>query len=121
MDDPALTITQDLDLDVPRPIEVPLEINLAAAEERARLALRDWQHPGKLGGVTGYFYAAYPAARACPDQHRLADRSSRPPRRPRDRGRHQVSLAPSECRAGVRLFLPRLCFPSSGCDRPRGR
>src|SRR6516165_9948196 len=75
MDDPASTITQDLDLDVPRSIEVPLEINLAAAEERARLALRDWQHPGKLGGVTGYFHAAPAAAGAGLDQHRISDRS----------------------------------------------
>ena len=66
MDDAALAVAEDLDLDVPRPLEVAFEIDLAAAEERRRLVLRDRQQPGELGGVAGHLHAAPAAARGWP-------------------------------------------------------
>src|SRR5690242_9537200 len=77
MDDAAPAIAENLDLDVPGPLEVAFEIDLAAAEKRRRLVLRDRQQAGEVDGVPGHFHAAPAAAGAGLDQHRVADRADR--------------------------------------------
>src|SRR5260370_9095049 len=77
MDDAALAIPENLDLDVPGPLEMAFEIDLATAEERRRLVLRDRHQTGQLNGVPGDLHAAPAAAGAGLDQHRIADRAGR--------------------------------------------
>src|SRR5206468_3358391 len=75
MNHAALAVAEDLDLDVPRPLEMAFEIDLAATEERSRLVLRDRQQPGELDAVAGYFHAAAAPAGGGFDQDRIADRA----------------------------------------------
>src|SRR5437762_13058494 len=81
MNDAALPITEDLDLDMPRSLEVAFEIDLAASKERSCLVLRERQHPGELGAVAGDLHAAAATACGCLDQNRVADRAGRGLRR----------------------------------------
>src|SRR5205085_11918343 len=64
VDDAAPAIAENLDFDVPRPLEMAFEIDLAAAEKRRRLVLRNRQKAGELGGVPGHLHTAPAAARA---------------------------------------------------------
>src|SRR6516165_12473681 len=77
MNHSALTVSEDLDLDVARPLEVPFEIDLAATEERGRLVLRDRQHVGELVAVMSDLHAATATACRRLYQNRIADRRSR--------------------------------------------
>src|SRR6266446_5235197 len=81
MNDAALPVSEDLDLDVSRPLEVAFEIDLAASKESGRLAARDRQHPGELGGVAGDLHAAAATPCGSLDKHRVADRVGRALRR----------------------------------------
>src|SRR5690349_3289842 len=81
MNDAPAPIPEDLDLDVPRPLEVAFEIDFAATEERRRLVLRNRQETGQLGSVPRDLHAAAAAARAGLDQYRIADRADRRLRR----------------------------------------
>src|SRR5713101_1155358 len=77
MNDAALAIAEDLDLDMPRPFEVAFEVDLAVAEKRCRLMLRDRQHADEFGRVAGDLHAATAAAGGRFDQDRVADRAGR--------------------------------------------
>ena len=44
VNDPALAVAENLDLDVPRPVEPAFEIDLAATKKQLRLVLRRRQH-----------------------------------------------------------------------------
>ena len=74
MHDAALAVAEDLDLDVPRPLEIAFEIDLAPSEERRCFVLRDRQHARELGSVAGDLHAAAAAAGRGLDQDRIADR-----------------------------------------------
>src|SRR5215472_5130241 len=69
----APAVAQDLDLDVPGPIEVTLEVDLAAAEKQGRLVLGDRQQASQFCGIARYPHAATAAARRGLDQDRVAD------------------------------------------------
>src|ERR1700737_3031259 len=73
MNDPALAVPDDLDLDVARPLEVALEIDVAASEERRRLVLCDRQHASELVAIARDLHAAAAAAGRGFDQDRVAD------------------------------------------------
>src|SRR6516162_1062986 len=73
MNDSAPAVTDDLDLDVARPLEVTFEIDLVATEERCRLVLRDRQHVGELALVMSDLHAAAPTAGSGLDQDWIAD------------------------------------------------
>src|ERR1700719_2662120 len=77
MDDAALAVPENLDLDVPGPLEMAFQIDFAAAEERRRLALRNRHQTGQLGGVPRYLHAAPAAACAGLDQNGIPDRAGR--------------------------------------------
>src|ERR1700682_910597 len=73
MNDPALAVADDLDLDVPGPLEVAFEIDVAASEERRRLVLCDRQHASELVAIARDLHAAAAAAGRGFDQDRVAD------------------------------------------------
>src|SRR5271167_646367 len=73
MNDPAPAVTENLDLDMTRPLEMTFEIDLAATEERCRLVLRDRQHPRELAAVMSDLHAAAPTAGSSLDQDWIAD------------------------------------------------
>src|SRR2546421_724016 len=75
MNNPALAVTEDLNLDVPWPFEVALEIDVAASEDRRRLVLRDRQQAGELGAVARHLHAAAAPAGRGFDQDGIADRA----------------------------------------------
>jgi hypothetical protein len=77
MNDPASAVTEDLDLDMTRPLQVTFEIDLAATEERRRLVLRDRQHVGELASVMSNLHAASATAGSGLDQDWVADRAGR--------------------------------------------
>src|SRR5438105_328627 len=75
MNYPALAVAENLDLDVPRPLEVAFEIDVAASEERRRLVLRDRQHASELVAIARHLHAAAAATGRGFDQDRIADRA----------------------------------------------
>ena len=81
--DVAVLVADDLDLDVARPGEVALDVDLVAAEERLRLALRGVHRLLHLVGAAHDLHAAAAAAERGLDRERPADwpRRSRGSRR----------------------------------------
>src|ERR1700730_11549388 len=77
MNDPALAVADDLDLDVARPLEVALEIDVAASEERRRLVLGARHRASELVVRGRARHAAAAAAGRGWDQDRLADGAGR--------------------------------------------
>src|SRR5262249_13719518 len=73
MNDPALAVSEDLDLDVTWPLEVTFEIDPAATEEGRALVLRDRQQMGGLAGVMRDFNAAPAATGRGLDEDRVPD------------------------------------------------
>src|SRR5215472_818694 len=69
----APAVAQDLDLDVPGPIEVTFEVDLAAAEEQSRLVLCDRQQGSQFCDIARYPHATTAAPRSGLDQDRVAD------------------------------------------------
>ena len=72
-----LAVAEQLHLDVPRPVEIALEIDRIVAEPGLRLGLRQRQQLGQLGGVARQLHAAPAAAGRRLQQHRIADRARR--------------------------------------------
>jgi hypothetical protein len=68
----AVRVGQHLRLDVPRPVQVPLDEALAAAERRLRLAHRRGVQLRDLGQRPGHLQAAAAAAERGLDRHRQA-------------------------------------------------
>src|ERR1700730_2164760 len=77
VNDPALAVAEDLDLDVPRPLEVAFEVDVAASEERSRLVLCDRQHASELVAIARDLHAAAAAASRGFDQDRVTDGAGR--------------------------------------------
>src|SRR5207253_9188635 len=77
MNNPALAVAEDLDLDVARSLEVAFEIDVAAPEKRRRLVLRDRQHAGELALIARHLHAAAAATGRGFDQDRIADGAGR--------------------------------------------
>src|SRR5437868_9725323 len=74
MNEPALAIAEDLDFDVPGPLEMALEIDLSTSEKRRRLVLRDRQQASEFARIMRYLHAATAAAGRRLDQDRVVDR-----------------------------------------------
>src|SRR5687768_13950423 len=75
VDHPAELVAEDLELDVSRPHEVLLDVDVAVAERRQRLAARERERPLELVGVLGDAHPLPAPARRGLDDHREADRS----------------------------------------------
>ena len=78
MDERAVRVAQDLDLDVPRPLDVPLQEQAVVAERRRGLPARRRQRLGELARLADDAHPAPAAARARLDQQRVPDRGGRP-------------------------------------------
>ncbi len=70
--DVAVLVADDLHLDVARPREVALDVDLVATEERLRLALGAVHRLLHLVGAVHHLHAAAAAAERGLDRHRLA-------------------------------------------------
>ena len=73
MHDVAVLVGEDLHLDVPRPREVLLQVELAVAERRLRLGARHRHRRRQLRRGVHHLHAAAAAAGRRLDQHRIAD------------------------------------------------
>ena len=62
MHDGAVMIAEDLELDVARPLDVLLDVDVADAERRLRLALRRLERLAELAGLADDAHAAAAAA-----------------------------------------------------------
>jgi hypothetical protein len=73
MDDVAVVIADDLELDVARVLQVLLDIHIAVAECGFRLALRGLERIGHLARVANHPHASSAAAGDRLHDHRIAD------------------------------------------------
>jgi hypothetical protein len=100
--DVAVRVRQHLHLDVPRPLEVALQVHLGPAERGAGLAGRGGQRGVETGGVVHDAHAAPAAAERGLDHDRPADPFGQGPRlrrvgdRARAAGGHRHAARPSD-------------------------
>src|SRR5712691_7878768 len=73
VDEVAVVVAEDLELDVPRVLEIFLDVDVADAEGRLCLALRRPQEVAKIAGRADDAHAAATAAGHRFDHHRVAD------------------------------------------------
>src|SRR5262245_65139569 len=73
VDDGAMVIAENLELDVPGRLHVLLDVDVGNAERRLRLPLRGFDGMGQLAGGAHDAHPAPPAARGRLDDHRVAD------------------------------------------------
>ena len=75
VDDIAVGVREDLNLDVPRPFDQPFDIERAVAERRGRLSPRRRDRLQGLAVVPDDAHALAAAARRSLDEHRIAEAS----------------------------------------------
>src|SRR2546421_1629738 len=119
VDDAALRVAEDLDLDVAWRLEIALDVDLGAAEGALRAPGGGRERAGKLAGARHLRHADAAAARGRLEDHRIADLAGHPP------GGHGVRdrlrTAGHDRHAGSGHAAPRLRLVAHGTDRPRRR
>src|SRR3989440_9033827 len=119
VDDAALRVAEDLDLDVAGRLEIALDVDLGAAEGALRAPAGGRERASELAGARHLRYADAAAAGGRLEDHRIADLAGHPP------GGHGVrdglGTAGHDRHAGGGHAAPRLRLVAHGTDRLRRR
>src|SRR5438105_10588613 len=119
VDDAALRVAEDLDLDVARRLEIALDVDLGAAEGALRAPRGGRERAGELAGARHLRHADAAAAGGRLEDHRIADLAGHPFGGPSVRDRLGTAGHDRHARGGH--AAPRLRLVAHGTDRLRRR